>query len=291
MWNRAVQAHKLTLEAFGRVLITEFKNWLQGEGKLPLDDKLPDVEVIARSFEEKDCEKVQVEKMPGVERDFEDFIASKSNSPTFLFWKQYIDMVGVLLQFIRAECDGIWDLHLSAFRTMLHGMAVYHHVNYLRWGLVYYIEMSELENTANEVFQEFKDGNFVVKETSSRFNQIPTDQALEHVNKLCKLSGGLVGITCNQSALVRWLLTCCERASCVDDIRSRTIKESNLPHKEMAPSRMKKDEDEIKRLVAKLKVLNPFGRDNADLQVISTNDVAPTEVKDDLLSAEKKDNK
>ncbi len=35
-------------------------------------------------------------------------------------------------------------------------------------------------------------------------------------------------------------------------------------------------------------MFNPFGRDNNDLEVISTNVVAPCDIKDDLLSASEK---
>ena len=44
----------------------------------------------------------------------------------------------------------------------------------------------------HEVQQAFESGDFVTKETASTFNQIPDDQALEHVKKSGKIAGGLV---------------------------------------------------------------------------------------------------
>ena len=55
--------------------------------------------------------------------------------------------------------------------------------------------MMNLHETAPEVYQQFMEGNFVVKESEGRFNQVSVDLGLEHVNKLCKVAGGIVGIT------------------------------------------------------------------------------------------------
>ena len=41
---------------------------------------------------------------------------------------------------------------------------LYDHVNYARWGVVYLLDMLQLENTAPEVQAEFIAENFVVKE-------------------------------------------------------------------------------------------------------------------------------
>ena len=48
----------------------------------------------------------------------ETFLAAKEN-PNFKFWWSYMQMVQILLLFTRAQIDGIWELHLSVFRSML----------------------------------------------------------------------------------------------------------------------------------------------------------------------------
>ena len=70
--------------------------------------------------------------------------------------------------------------------------ATFDHSNYTRWGVIFLADMKLLPQTAPEVQQAFESG---AKETASTFNQIPDDQALEHVNKAGKVAGGLVGIT------------------------------------------------------------------------------------------------
>lgn len=67
--------------------------------------------------------------------------------------------------------------------------------------------MKQLSTTTPDVYEEFESGYFVVKSTTARFNQIPVDKALEHVNKKDKTSGGLIGITRIELARDVWCLT------------------------------------------------------------------------------------
>ena len=55
-------------------------------------------------------------------------------------------------------------------------------MNYTRWGVAYLADMKALPQTAPEVYQGFQRGDFVT-ETQNKSNQIPDDQALEHVNR------------------------------------------------------------------------------------------------------------
>ena len=72
--------------------------------------------------------------------------------------------------------------------------------------------MKMLQQTVPEVYQGFQEGDFFTKETANQFNQIPDDQALEHVNRTGKVAGGLVGITRSDAARDRWCITYNERA-------------------------------------------------------------------------------
>ena len=118
----------------------------------------------------------------------QDFQAT--SAPTVKYWQQYLDMVSVLLHFIRAEREWDWLLHLSSFAAMLPWFAIYDNVNYTRWGSVYLADMHQLESNHPDVNEQFMAGNFVVKKSKQNFNQLSTDQALEHVNKISKLLGG-----------------------------------------------------------------------------------------------------
>lgn len=81
---------------------------------------------------------------------------------------------------------------------MLPWFAIYDHHNYTRWGTVYFLDMINLKNLAPDVFNEYANNKcFSVKTTANSFNRIAIDQALEHVTRVSKVAGGIVGITKN----------------------------------------------------------------------------------------------
>ena len=82
-----------------------------------------------------------------------DFVESESNDVNFVFWWCYMDMISILLQFTRAQRDGIWDLHLHSFSLMLPYFMRYDHLNYARWGPVYLAEMHQLPEPVLSEFQ------------------------------------------------------------------------------------------------------------------------------------------
>lgn len=73
-------------------------------------------------------------------------IQSQSH-PTFALWMLYIEMVQLLLLFIRATRESDWFLHLSTIRSMLPWFFVADRVHYSRYASVYWTEMSCLQNT------------------------------------------------------------------------------------------------------------------------------------------------
>ena len=122
-------------------------------------------------------------------------------------WSTHINMVEILLDFIRAERDGNWILHLEAFAAVLPWVT-----NYARWGPVYLADMKLLQMTAPDVYAEFMQGYFVVKRTKRRFNQVPADQATEWINKTCKMQNGIIGITTDDQTRDKFCVTWAERS-------------------------------------------------------------------------------
>ena len=58
---------------------------------------------------------------------------NQQDTPKFVLWQTYMKMVERLLNFIQANREGNWDLHLQSFADMLPWMTVYYHTNYARW--------------------------------------------------------------------------------------------------------------------------------------------------------------
>ncbi|KAL8561352.1 hypothetical protein ACOMHN_040430 [Nucella lapillus] len=226
------------------------------------------------------------------EKDFRDameaFLATKEN-PNFKFWWSYMQMVQILLLFTRAQRDGIWELHLSAFQSMLTYFMRYNHTNYARWGTVYLNEMHQLPP---EVKSEFDAGNFVVKRTPHRFNQVDPDQSQEWLNAVGKKGGGIIGITKTSSALSRWALSYNLRSHLALETRAAFAVGSSddIVHNETTRSRMKQDTKDEDKLLTTLKSFKLFSSDMPhSLQNIANKDLVTEAIEADLLSAERKD--
>ena len=100
-------------------------------------------------------------------------------------------------------------------------VTIYDHANNTRWGITDLAQMMALDETAPTVYNEFMAGNCVVKEAEGLFNQVHTDMALEHINKLCKIAGSIVGITQSKTACDSWMLTCCGLSHLSEDKRKQ----------------------------------------------------------------------
>ena len=78
-------------------------------------------------------------------------------------------------------------------------------INYARWTPVYLMDMM---NLPDDIQEEFMSGKFAIKQTAGVFNGQWSDIATEKtVIKDLKGSGGIIGLTNQKSALLRWTFT------------------------------------------------------------------------------------
>jgi len=150
-------------------------------------------------------------------------------------------MVEILLFFTRAQRNGLWHLHLHAFRLMLPFFLRYNHTNYARCihgGTIYISEMNQLPDP---VKAEFESGNFVVKRSAQKFNQVDPHQSQEWLNGIGKKCGGIVGITKTTSALSRWVLSFNLRSHLVSETKLvyGISRDDAFTHNECSPARKK----------------------------------------------------
>ena len=123
-------------------------------------------------------------------------------------------MVELLLQYLHAEREGLWDLHLRTVGVMLPYFFACGHVHYAIWVSVYLGDMIFLPATSPNVHHEFEAGNFGVRHTEAPFNQVWSDMALEQsVNRHVKSKRGVVGFSTQPLAMQRWFLTAHLRAN------------------------------------------------------------------------------
>lgn len=200
-YSKAMRAHKLTVQALWRLLLPTFLLFAAESNKECYDEVSA---MAADDNPERIPELIACLRQEMFHIVLKDFVASRSDDVNFVFWWNYMDMVSILLHFTRAQRDGVWDLHLYSFSLMLPYIMRYDHLNYARWGPLYLAEMHQLPEP---VLSEFQKGNFVIKRSAHKFNQVDPDQAMEWINGTGKKGGGIVGITKTTSALTRWTLS------------------------------------------------------------------------------------
>ena len=105
----------------------------------------------------------------------------RRSSETFHFWDEYLKMVWLLLDFVHADRDSNWNLHLETFNDMLPYDRAFDHQNYFRWGTVYISDMRMLPTTAPSVHREFTENraHAISKSSESLFSAVSPDMALE----------------------------------------------------------------------------------------------------------------
>lgn len=300
-WNRIIRAHKLVYEALMTLLWRKMRLWMaENDIDIGEADFINLSEAVIGAAKDKDLDSMReyfaqlTDRCGRLITLLKDFDEVHKEDCNYVVWRQYMDMIGILLRFTRAAREGNWSLYVSAFSEMLPWMSVYDHINYLRWGTVFVADMKQLHITAPEVEEGFTSGDFVVKETAHLFNQIPDDLAMEHCNKIGKVAGGLVGITRIDSALNRWCLTYNERSR-ISDETGRMLgmlyddADDEWSHKECGPSRLKRDKEDICKLREQFERFGLFEQPaTGDLVSLTTGDVATEDITKDMVMAHEK---
>jgi hypothetical protein len=299
-YNKAVRGHKLAVEALWRILWDRFLKWADENNK-EIDSEvqlLADQITLAFRNRNMQLAEAEYERLVAVNHEvlgtIEQFEKDQMSKPTFKYWRNYMDMVSILLGFIRAEREGQWDLYLSLFARMLPWFSVYGHTNYSRWGPVYLADMRHLETTAPSVHHQFTAGRFSIKRTNKKFCQIAVDQALEHINRVSKVSGGIIGITRRDDARDKWCLTYNEKARIADatlhmfDLNVEDDVDAEWCHSDSGPTRLKRDEDDVTKIMNEFRRFDVFsegGEFDENLICLSTRDVAPHDIMEEISSA------
>ncbi|KAL2094651.1 hypothetical protein ACEWY4_009370 [Coilia grayii] len=286
-YNKGVRAHKITVQALWQLLLPEFQVYLEEHnGNLKQSLETYTKSDVKEDFE-KMCDMLSSDTYNALQSAF--ISLKKEANPNFQFWWQYTEMVQILLLFIRSQREGNWGLHLYAFQEMLPYFHRYDHTNYARWGPVYLAQMKQLPA---EVQDEFDSGNWVVKGSSRRFNQVDPDQAQEWMNGVGKKSGGIIGITKTPSALFRWTLSYSLRTHIAAQTREMYHLGiyDEMAHNESNASRRLQDHADEKNIMELLQKSAVFsdsqqGPFSDMLQNIVTKDIATAEIQDSLLNA------
>ena len=134
-------------------------------------------------------------------------------------------------------------------------------------------------------YQYLRDGGFVIRLSSRRFNAVATDQAHEQtINGEGKSQGGVIGFTLRMDALSRWMATrhiTAQYAEAHKEMCQNSKQTSAKSHAEHSKTRMARDEQDVIKIVESVaESQNPFDLDTVpdELVNITTGQVASREV-------------
>lgn len=292
-YNRSIRVHKLVMEAMCRLQLEQFGEWLNIQNVRVDLNALQQLLIQLRQ----QCDHEAFSALRHSEsftqlRDLYSNYCKNLTSPMAKLWQSYIEMVLLLLRFIRATRQGNWSLHKACMKDMLPWFFAYDRTNYARYGSVYWCTMATLATTHPDAEDALASGELSVQRSDHPFAQVAVDMAIEQtVNRDTKTPGGLIGMSTNASATQRWLLTAHDRAAIASSCRDLAgiVHDKSSVHQEATPSRLKRDEEDVQSLISTTRDwANPFVADEEGMFNLSCGARAPADVQEDLLIAERK---
>lgn len=248
-YNRGVRIMKYVYEALQRLKIETFQDWIQKEKKDNLVAEFTTSEAFANLLEERKPVAMQagmdgIEDLASLFMEYEEKIRNQEFGPMAAFWQTFLDMVQILLDFIRAVRTGDWDMHLQTCQRMLVWIHAYDRVNYSRHFTYYWASQQNIQEKFPTIYQEFKNGNFSTKRTPGKFNMLPPDQVIEQtINRDQKGSGGIKHMSASVGSVQRWVLSSHNTATIVADMRkSIGLDKPSIIPKDLNSKRMDFDE-------------------------------------------------
>lgn len=121
----------------------------------------------------------------------------KTNGPTAKLMIQYMEMVQIVKDFIRAERTGNFDLHADTYELMIPFFHASGHKNYVKSGHLYLQDLKKLKLEMSSVeYALFADqGYFTVRRSDRCWSGVWTDMIVEQViMRTLKIDGGVTGV-------------------------------------------------------------------------------------------------
>lgn len=301
-YNRGVRLHKLVYEALLRVTWKGFYPWLE-EHYIDDVQQLPMVKQCLGELQDKPCHEaldsvVNSEACTQILERFTEYLTLLRNNSGDLaaLWMSYIDLVDILLGLIRASREGNWLLHLHSIHLLIPWCFAYDRQNYARFLPFYYAMMTKLSEDHPAIFEYFQNGGFSVQNgTKNPFGRIPVDQTVEEtVNKDTQTAGGTRGFSLKSGPVARYYLTAEYRSTSLRQLRDIIdLQSSSVGHADLEPSRISRDERDVQAITEILESqwTNPFSSNPSDITSLSTGNVAPADVAQDLLEANERGRK
>ena len=213
----------------------------------------------------------------------------ESQCPLFKFARDYKKFVMCILMFISASRERDWNLHLESLKALAKYFFTHDSLNYARMVPLYLAQMHRLKIDDPDIHHEFMQGNFCVNKNEIPFCAIGPDHAIEHVNKLMKIRGGLKGLTQQPAAMARWFLVAPELSRFATQVEHMVGVQRALSsrHHDLSDAITNRYNDNVQKLKDVLKVSDPFATEERHLVNIITKAVMPDDINEGVLTRDK----
>ena len=289
--KRGQAAHMVTLQAlfamYQNAFFLQEPEFLERLQKVAEDLAMACVKGVKSEVQKAHAKMVEIIQSADVITRMKTFDDSHDKIPEFQVFRQYMTMVMDMILFISAVRTGDWLLHLTALKSFTKYFFAYDRLNYARMIPLYLAEMEVLPTSDPELYEEFLTGNWVVnKNQESAFCAVGADNALEHLNRKMKVSGGLVGITLNPNARVKFFLIAPELSQLSDQAKSMagvSFSGETSHHHALTTAVFSLEEKSVEKLLTTMESFtNPFDQESDTLFNLVTKVVMPENVKKDL---------
>ena len=153
---------------------------------------------------------------------------------------------------------------------------------------LYLAQMHRLKIDDPDIHHEFMQGNFCVNKNDIPFCAIGPDHAIEHVNKLMKIRGGLKGHR-QPAAMARWFLVVPELSRFAKQAEHMVgvQRASSWHHHDLSDAITNRYNENVQKLKDVLKVSDPFATKERHLVNIITKAVMQDDIKEGVLTRDK----
>ena len=205
-------------------------------------------------------------------------------SRTGKLWMEYVKMIRVLLQFIRAERCGDWDMHLYCVAQMIHVLHAGVHTAYAKLTRLYFEDMRRLPTRMDaDALKKYTTGGYWTIRRSNRFwSGNFTDQLIETIlMRVLKSRGGVGqgrGVSPSTLAKMVYIITQTVPISESLEMFYCVYSNTNDQHKDLRPSSITRDCLHYSRFsdyIAHHSPLDCTGGHKDKLVCIATGIVAP----------------
>ena len=184
--------------------------------------------------------------------EFRDYVRRGDLGKTAQMWMQYLDLVWMLLRFLRATKENNFSLHLASLEDMCSLFFSHDHQNYARYTVVYILTMLNLDKTHPGAEELLKEKGISVNRYSSPSSRNAVDIKIKQtINRYAKSRGGIIGFSRNHSAYYRWCTTRHSRASYLQatlELEEMDTTESST-HKNLRPCEISQNEEATGKVV------------------------------------------